>query len=127
MTFLLGLSSCTSRGKCEPGSEGCPCADGETCKEGLACASKVCVDLKTAKSSAGRLPTAEEVCDKMVELARKESASGSTMAQQLEKNKGDCITSVDKQRAKKGDEEYAREARCVLDANTFEDVMKCDS
>lgn len=45
--FLLGgyaAAACDSEATCDSGHEGCPCASGGVCLEGLSCLSNYCVD-----------------------------------------------------------------------------------
>ena len=61
----------------------------------------------------------EEVCDKMVELAKTAGAEVS------DEEKKECVSSEERKKEMKGMMKYKDYSNCIVDSKTLEDAVKC--
>ncbi len=68
-------------------------------------------------------PSPDAVCDKMIELAKKENEA---IGKKLEEDKSECVEQMESAKEMHGMVEFRKEAKCVMDASTLEEASKCD-
>ena len=70
-------------------------------------------------------PSPEAVCDKFIELAKKEDAS-EALVEKLEEDKDQCIESIESTREMQGAVIFKEQASCVMKAESFKDAIECE-
>lgn len=68
-------------------------------------------------------PSPAAVCDKMIELAKKDGSEA--MAKKAAEGRSECVTSLETAQEMQGSVEYGKSANCIMDAATFKDAIAC--
>jgi hypothetical protein len=72
--------------------------------------------------------TATEVCDHVLGIMTRELGEALPMsAEDVTKFRGECIKEMNVEQAKLGDEEFQRQAECVIGADSFAAMEACDA
>jgi hypothetical protein len=73
-------------------------------------------------------PKPEDVCQHVVDLMKKDlgDQADAMSEEQVAKIKETCIKSAEKQKEKIGAIEYNKEAKCVMAADSTEDLRACE-
>lgn len=69
-------------------------------------------------------PSSTDICDKMIELAKKEGGSDA-MVKKLEKDRGECIAAMDSAKEMQGAVKFKETGDCIMDAASFKDAVQC--
>ncbi len=70
-------------------------------------------------------PSPEAVCDKFIELAKKEEGS-EAIVKKLEEDKAECVESMESTKEMQGSMKFKESANCVMKAETFKAAIECD-
>jgi hypothetical protein len=77
-------------------------------------------------SKASPVPDGAAVCDHVIGLVTTELGDQAQIPpEEMDSMRGKCIEEFDRERAAKGDEAFATQARCILDAKAIADLDKC--
>ncbi|MEM7154647.1 MAG: hypothetical protein AAF799_17495 [Myxococcota bacterium] len=68
-------------------------------------------------------PSSTDICDKMIELAKKEGSDA--MVKKLEEDRGECIAAMDSAKEMQGAMKFKESGNCIMDAATFKDAIQC--
>jgi hypothetical protein len=66
-------------------------------------------------------PAPAAVCDHMIDLTRREL--GKAAAADLDQDA--CVAELERQRARRGDDEHRRHVQCVLASDSFAELAAC--
>ncbi len=75
-------------------------------------------------SFAGCGPSPTAVCDRMIELAKKEEG-GEGLAKKAEEGRAECISSMESAKEMQGAAKFSEAGNCIMDAATFKDALQC--
>lgn len=72
-------------------------------------------------------PAPEEVCDHVMTVMKKELGEALPMTDEdTKKFKEECVKEMNSEKEKQGAMEFKKQASCVMDANTFAEMEKCE-
>ncbi|MCA9692257.1 MAG: hypothetical protein KC636_21845 [Myxococcales bacterium] len=77
---------------------------------------------------AGCAPAPEDVCQHVVDLMKKQlgDQADAMPEEEITKIKDNCVKEAEKEKEMKGSIEYNKQAKCVMAAETLDDLSKCE-
>lgn len=69
-------------------------------------------------------PSPTDVCDHMIELAKKEEGS-EALVKKAEEGRSECVSSMESAKEMQGAMKYNETANCIVDATSMKDAMAC--
>ncbi len=69
-------------------------------------------------------PAPADVCDQMIELAKKEEGA-EALVKKAEEGRSECVSSMESAKEMQGSVKYNETANCIMDATTFKDAIAC--